>query len=818
MIGIFRKDRIKEFQKLVNEINNLEKEFEKKSQEELRDILNTFKEKIKENENHDKILVQVFAAVREAAKRTIGQRHFDVQLLGGIALAKGMIAQMLTGEGKTITATLSSSFRALFKKGVHIVTVNEYLAKRDTIWMGQIYDYLGFSVGCVTESGSFIYDKNYSETKIELEQKIPQQGSFLVFYEYLRPVTKREAYSADIVYATNHELCFDYLRDHLTLSKFEFNQVTFDLEKRKFYYAIIDEIDSILIDEARTPLIISSIASLPSDFYIKFDEIVKKLEKDVDFEIDEKRKTVLLKDQGVEKVTKLLGYNPYEINDLASINHLTEALRANWLFFKDKDYIVKDGKVLIVDPFTGRILPNRQWSGGLHQAIEAKERVPITPETRTIASLTLQNFFKKYQILAGMTGTAISSAEEFEKIYGLEVVEIPPNKPCIREDLPDVVFVTQEAKWKAIVEKIKELYHKGQPVLVGTVSVENNEYLSSLLKKEGIPHQVLNAKNHEEEGKIIAQAGKFKAVTVATNMAGRGVDIILGGNPPDPEERKKVLELGGLFVLGTERHEARRIDDQLRGRSGRQGDPGKSQFYISLEDDLIKIFGGEKIKNLIEKLNLPKDQPIENKLVTKAIEEAQRKVEGFNFDIRKNLLEYDEVINLQRESVYKLRDDILFEYIDPVDFLHDCFERFYEKNKEIKENLEYVFQTSENVKSVFEEKIKKIEDFFNNENKDFKDSLRVAILRFIDELWAEHLNFLEGLRETIYLRGYAQKDPLIEFRKEATAAFNFFKDNLSFNLLYFIMRIKTEKEYPKVGRNDPCPCGSGLKYKKCHGK
>ena len=815
MFSIF-KNELQKWQPLLNEINNLEKEFEKKSDEEIKNIYQDIRQRVKNGENKEKFLTSVFALVREAAKRTLGQRHYDVQILGGIALAKGMIAQMATGEGKTLTATLAASFHALENRGVHIVTVNDYLAKRDTVWMGQIYDFLGLTVGCLVENNTFLYDPNFQNTS-QTEEKRDTQGSFLVFYEYLRPVTRQEGYKADIVYGTNHEFCFDYLKDHLVTSKFDFVQVSFDLEKRKFYYAIIDEIDNILIDEARTPLIISTFSSLPSDLYYNFDLIAKNLKPDVDFELDEKRRTVALNEEGIEKVIKFLGYNPFEVNDLSAINHLIEALRANWLFFKDRDYIVKDNKVLIVDPFTGRILMNRQWSGGLHQAIEAKEKVPITPENKTIASITLQNFFKKYEILAGMTGTAASSAEEFDKIYNLKVVEIPTNKPCQRKDWPDVIFVSRQAKWKAIVQKIKELYQKGQPVLVGTSSIENNEYLSKLLKEENIPHQVLNAKNHEEEGKIIAQAGKYKMVTVATNMAGRGVDIILGGNPPDSEEREKVVKLGGLFVLGTERHEARRIDDQLRGRAGRQGDPGESQFYVSLEDDLIKIFAGERVKELIEKFKLPEDEPVENKLVTKIIEEAQRKVEGFNFDIRKNLLEYDEVINIQRETIYKLREDILFEKIDPLEFINKNFEEFLNKNND-PTTLSYIFGSTENIKQLFQEKITKIQEFFASEEKNFSESLRIVILRFLDELWSEHLSFLEGLRETIYLRGYGQKDPLIEFRKEATKAFSTFKDNLIFNLLYFLMKVKTEKEYPKVGRNDPCPCGSGLKYKKCHGR
>mgnify|MGYP000691433993 CR=1 FL=1 len=806
IFSFLKKDYIKEWMPTVEKINSLEKDFEKLTDDKLKEKTIEFKERLKKGESLDDILPEAFALVREASKRTLGQRHYDVQLLGGIGLHKGMIVEMMTGEGKTLTATLAAYLNALTGEGVHIVTVNDYLAKRDTVWMGQIYNLLGITVGCIVNEASYLYDPYF--TSEEIDRMRDQTASFKVFYEYLRPVTRKEAYGADIVYGTNHEFGFDYLRDNLEIDKF-------NVVQRGFNYAIVDEADSILIDEARTPLIISGYQQEPAETYYLFDAIAKMLKKDIDFVIDEKKKTVYLTEEGQNRLESILKYNPYKVEDLHAIHHLEQALRANYLFFKDRDYIVKDNQVLIIDEFTGRIMWGRRWSGGLHQAIEAKERVPIQPETKTIAEITIQNLFRKYKKLAGMTGTAATSAEEFYKVYGLDVVVIPPNKPCIRIDHPDKIFLTEKEKWDAVVEKIKELYEIGRPVLVGTTSIEKNELLSKKLKEKGISHQVLNAKNHEEEGKIIAQAGKLKVVTVATNMAGRGVDIILGGNPPNPEESQKVKELGGLFVIGTERHEARRIDNQLRGRAGRQGDPGETQFFISLEDDLIKIFGGEKIKQLLEKLKIEKG-PIEHQLITKAIDEAQAKVEGYNFDIRKHLLEYDDVINAQREKIYSERREILFDNIDLEKFIQKEFEKFLEEDESlIKYSLK--IEGDGEIKEKAQEKFWHHYNFLkeNFDEGGWYNILKITILRIYDYLWAEHLSYLEELKEGVSWRGYAHRDPLVEYKKEALESFENFHRLLRINLIQYLMNMTVKKETPKIGRNDPCPCGSGKKWKKC---
>ena len=653
IFGDANKKYLKKIQPIVEKINSLEKDFENLEDDQLPQKTLELKEKIKEERSLDEVLPEAFALVREAAKRTLKQRHFDVQLIGGIVLHQGKIAEMKTGEGKTLAATLPAYLNALSEKGVHIVTVNDYLAKRDTVWMGQIYYALGLSVGCITHEAAFLYDPTYQPNEEERDKERDEVGGFKVVESFLRPVSRKEAYLADITYGTNNEFGFDYLRDNMAYSPEQRVQ-------RELNYAIIDEVDSILIDEARTPLIISAPDTESSQMYQEFAKIVPRLDPEKDYEIHEKEKAVTLTEAGIEKIEKILGIdNIYEEKGARYLHHLEQALRAEVLFKKDRDYVVRNGEVIIVDEFTGRLMPGRRWSGGLHQAIEAKEGLRVKPESLTLASISFQNYFRMYKKLAGMTGTAATSAEEFDKVYGLEVVVIPTNKPMIRVDLPDVIYKTEKEKYRAVVEKIKECYQKGQPILVGTRSIEKNEYLGKLLEIEGIPHQILNAKNHEREGEIIAQAGRLKSVTIATNMAGRGVDIILGGNPPDPKEAEKVKELGGLFVLGTERHEARRIDDQLRGRAGRQGDPGASQFFLSLEDDLLRIFGGERIKSIMEKLNIPEGQPIESRLVTQAVETAQRRIEGYNFDIRKHLLEYDDVMNIHRDTFYKKRREIL---------------------------------------------------------------------------------------------------------------------------------------------------------------
>jgi preprotein translocase subunit SecA len=797
---------LKKIRPLVEKINSLEKDFDKIPDEKLKEKTFEFKERLKKGETLDDILPEAFALVREAAKRTLGQRHFDVQIMGGIVLHQGKIAEMKTGEGKTLAATLPLYLNALEGKGCHLVTVNDYLARRDTVWMGQIYHFLGLSVGCINHEQSFLYDPDYKKPPEEKEKLRDELGSFYVVEDFLRPCSRKEAYLADITYGTNNEFGFDYLRDNMVYD-------LKDVVQREHHFAIVDEVDSILIDEARTPLIISAPSGEKAKEYFVFAKIAEILKKDKDYEINEKEKNFKWKEEGIINAISLLNRDPWAEADFRTIHKLENAIRAKEFFILDRDYVVKDGEVIIVDEFTGRLMPGRRWSGGLHQAVEAKEYVrgkkEVMPkeESITLATISFQNYFRLYKKLAGMTGTAFTSREEFEKVYNLEVVVIPTHKPMIRIDLPDVVFKTEKAKFKAIVQEIKKRHQTGQPLLVGTRSVEKNEYLSKLLKIEGIPHQVLNAKNHQKEGEIIAQAGKLGAVTVATNMAGRGVDIILGGNPPDEKEKEKVIRLGGLHVIGTERHEARRIDDQLRGRAGRQGDPGSSQFFLSLEDELLQIFGGDNIKRLMEALNFPEDLPIESKLVAKAIEEAQSKVEGYNFDLRKHLLEYDNVMNVHRETFYKKRREILMA-----------------DDEKIREMVHQAI-----LKAHFKE-----EEFLEKERSLGKENLanigRFIILRVFDAFWVDHLEYMEYLKDSVRLRAYAQRDPLVEYKREAHQAFRFFLDRVEEEIGKTMMAISINKieenkkaerrDNPMVlkkgpGRNEPCPCGSGKKYKKC---
>jgi len=803
---------LKGLQPIIDKINSFEPEFEKFSANELRGKTKEFKEKLKNGKTLDDILPEAFALVREASKRTLNQRHFDVQLIGGIVLHQGKIAEMKTGEGKTLAATLPAYLNALEGLGVHIVTVNDYLAKRDTVWMGQIYNALGVSVGCITHESGYIYDERYTaeiqngenrgqdkNTKInEKDKERDIIGGFKVINEFLKPCSKKEAYSADITYGTNNEFGFDYLRDNMVYDKEEEVQ-------RGLNFAIIDEVDSILIDEARVPLIISGEDEGSTEKYYNFAKIIAPLKKDIDYEIDEKTKTAVFTESGQNKVIKSLGFDPWLNNDIITTHQLESALKAKALFFKDRDYTIKNGEVLIIDEFTGRILPGRRWSAGLHQAIEAKEGVVVKPESTTLATITFQNYFRMYKKLAGMTGTALTSAEEFDKVYRLEVVAIPPNKPNIRQDFPDKVFKTEAGKFTAVVREIEELHKNGQPILVGTRSVEKNEYLGKLLEVKGIPHNILNAKNHEREGEIIAQAGKLGAVTIATNMAGRGVDIILGGNPPDPVEAQKVRELGGLHVIGTERHEARRIDNQLRGRSGRQGDPGSSQFFVSLEDDLMRIFGGDKVKSLMTALKIPEDEPIQTNIISKAIESAQQKIEGLNFDARHHLLEYDNVLNKHREIIYKKRKE----------FLHSL---------DLREKILEIFKKLNLVQEDYNKKEKEI----GAEN--MRRLEKIVALRVIDTLWQEHLSYMDHLRDSVRLRAYSGRDPLVEYRNEGHRAFNQLLVTIDANIAENILSarigpVSTPKANAKVignkvqvGRNDPCPCGSGKKYKKCHGR
>ena len=893
---------------LVEEINGLEPKYQNLSDEQLKEQTRGLRERLAEGQTLDDILPEAFALVREAAKRTLGQRHFDVQLLGGMVLHRGQIAEMRTGEGKTLTSTLAVCLNALEGKGVHVITVNDYLARRDAVWMGQVYDLLGLSVGCINHESSFVYDPSFqlasAEKKWDKErdERRDELGNFKVEQSYLRPMTRNEAYLADITYGTNNEFGFDYLRDNMAghLSQ---------MVQRELNYAIIDEVDSILIDEARTPLIISAPAEESTEKYYKFANLVTHLKEGDDFNIDEKMRAATYNEGGQNRVSGLLGYDPWQESRLDDIHHLEEALRASTLFKRDRDYVVQEGEVVIVDEFTGRLMFGRRYSGGLHQAIEAKEKVEIQKESVTLATVTFQNYFRLYKKLAGMTGTAATEAEEFSKIYKLETVVMPTNKPMVRKDLTDRIYKNEEGKFQAIVREIKERNDKGQPVLVGTISIERNEYLAELLAREGVSHQILNAKNHEKEAQIIAQAGRRGAVTVATNMAGRGVDIILGGNPPDADEAEKVRQLGGLHVLGTERHESRRIDNQLRGRSGRQGDPGSSQFYVSLEDDLMRIFGSDRIKSLMTTLGVPDDMPLENGMISRSLEAAQKKVEGHNFDIRKHLVEYDDVINKHREVIYKKRREVLekeniremiLEMVDKeieqVVLFHTADEN--ESNWNIGEIYEatgtiFPLETADRIalsgiQSGAGDKAEdaaartKIIDYLSGlaskayvglEERVGNPELmrrieKATVLRTIDNLWIEHLENIDSLRAGIGLRGYGQRDPLIEYKKEAYQMFAELMNAVNTQVVYSIYKMgmardvavrtaqpkeirlsapaKTmskgggqfagegdpaqapvpaaAKSGPKVGRNDPCPCGAKkengepVKYKNCHGK
>ena len=653
---MFQKRSLEALEEKVKEINALEPEMAALTDDGLGAKSAELRERVKGGEPLDAVASEAFALVREAAKRALGQRPFDVQLIGGLAIHAGAVAEMMTGEGKTLSAVAPAYLNALSGEGVHVVTVNEYLSRRDAVWMGRVYHLLGLTVGSIVPGAAFVYDPTFEIPKSEIaeeDKKVETMGSFLVQQEFLRPVGRREAYQADITYGTNNEFGFDYLRDNLVYR-------VEDRVQRGHSFAIIDEVDSILIDEARTPLIIAAPDAQSSDFYKSFARIALNLAKDEDYEVDEKRKTITIMDAGVEKVEKMIGVqNIYAPENIRLVHYMEESVKAQALFHRDRDYVVKDGQIVIVDEFTGRLLHGRRYQAGLHQAIEAKEGVVVQQESRTYAKISIQNYFRMYKKLSGMTGTAQTSAEEFYKVYHLEVQSIPPNRLLARKDLNDLIYKNFGAKLAAIAADVRERQKKGQPVLLGTTSIAKNEMISAALSQAGIRHEVLNAKNNEREGAIIAQAGRPGAVTVATNMAGRGVDILLGGNPPDPAEGETVRALGGLHVIGTDRHEARRIDNQLRGRSGRQGDPGSTQFFLSLDDDLLRIFGGERIKGIMERFDLPENEPIEFGMVTKAVAQAQEKVEGANFDMRKHLLEYDDVLNQQRKFIYEQRNAIL---------------------------------------------------------------------------------------------------------------------------------------------------------------
>ncbi len=810
---------------LIKEINDLEPSMATLNDSDFKEKTYNLKNSITNGRKLNDVLPESFALVREAAKRTLGERHYDVQLLGGIILHQGKISEMKTGEGKTLVSTLPAYLNSLEGKGVHIVTVNDYLAKRDSQWMGKVFDFLGLKTGCITND--------------------------------LSDEVRKENYNFDITYATNNELGFDYLRDNM---KYDFNEMV----QRGHNYCIVDEVDSILIDESRTPLIISGRVDDKSNLYLLSNEFIKKLQKQ-DFELDEKNKNAILTDAGIDKIEKLSvqkgllkNNNFYDPKNLDLVHHINQALKANFLFKKDTDYIVRDQKVQIIDEFTGRVLGGRRFSDGLHQAIEAKENVDIQEENQTLASITYQNYFRLYRKLSGMTGTAITEAEEFFDIYNLNVVSIPTNREMIRKDFNDQIFRTEEEKHFAITNKILECQKKNQPVLVGTTSIEKSEKISQVLKDKKITHNVLNAKHHEQEANIIAEAGRPGAVTIATNMAGRGTDIKLGGNVN--VDKKKVKDLGGLFIIGTERHESRRIDNQLRGRSGRQGDPGSSIFFISLQDELMRIFGGDSIDGVLKKLGLKKNESIDHPWINKAMERAQKKVEGRNFDIRKTLIKFDDVMNDQRKVIFSQRLKIL-KSNDITSIVTDFFDEIMEiliksKINYEKSNDEKVFITSvknlignalsdqaliELAKDDQKNFINKIKDIFLDKKKErvkivgetqSNDLEKKIFLQIIDFSWRAHLQYLEQLRQVIGLRSYGQKDPLSEFKKEAFRLFEGLLEKIKIDLIKFLINLnivvtEENEQQPKkeqktitnkkVGRNDKCPCGSGKKYKHCHG-
>ena len=837
--------QLKKLRPFVEQVNSFEGKLKSLSHEEIRERTKNWQEDIKaledvkRDEYLNSILPEAYALVRESSSRSLGMRHYDVQILAGVVLHQGKIAEQRTGEGKTLTATLPLYLNALTGGGVHLVTPNDYLSRHGAGWMGPLYNYLGLSVGVIMQERAFVFDPEYEGTEFEDAYSV-----------HLREVSRQEAYQCDITYGTNHEFGFDYLRDNMVRSLSDTVQTNPNGDWGTHNFAIVDEVDSILIDMARTPLIISTADSKPSERYHQANGIVKSLIKDSDYEVEEKYKNVTLTDLGIRRVERLLGVENLYEEDFEMVHLIEQALSANTLYEKDKDYVVKGGAVVIVDQFTGRLLPSNRFSHGLHQAIEAKEGVTIQQESKTLAEISYQNYFRMYGKLAGMTGTAATESEEFFKIYKLEVVIIPTNKPCIRKDNNDVVYKTEAAKFKAVADEIEESYKKGQPVLVGTTSVERSELLHNFLQRRGISHEILNAKNHEREAIIISQAGREGSVTISTNMAGRGVDIILGGDPPDEEMQKRVLEAGGLYVIGTERHESRRIDNQLRGRSGRQGDPGESKFFVSLQDELMRIFGGESVSRIMDKFGLDENIPLEAGIVSRSIENAQKRVEGFNFDRRKRLVEMDDIMNTHREVIYKLRRRIL---------------ELGEGDATYKDWLVEKFSSSSSLNS----------EIWDGREKDFGKKTWYQIVSgfgcpVIDYLWMDHLVDMDQVREGIGLRGYAQRDPMVEYKREGHERFEILvskvysmvgdrlasiskdavpvkkderagKDKLTYHKGEIETGVsqegiemqeakvvdssgrelkveKVESGKEKVGRNDPCPCGSGKKFKNCHGK
>lgn len=729
---------LKAVKPLIAEINGREVETAGLSDQGIKDEVGKLRQRIRDGATTDDVLVEMFALTREAAKRTLGLRHYDVQMIGGIILHRGKITEMRTGEGKTLVGTLPAALNALAGKGVHVVTVNDYLSRRDAVWMGQIYAALGLTVGVVNHDASYLYDPNHAEEDAVRDEV----GSYKVVYEFLRPCTRKEAYAADITYGTNSEFGFDYLRDNIEYEKT-------NLRQREHAYAIVDEIDSILIDEARTPLIISAPSREGENLYTQFAEIARQLKAEEHYTVDEKLKSIALTNAGIEAAERLLGIdNIYTEKGIKYVHHLETAVRAKALFTRDKEYVIRDGEAVIVDEFTGRLQPGRRWSDGLHQAVEAKEGVAIQQESKTFASITYQNYFRMYEKLSGMTGTALTSQEEFFTVYNLEVIPIPTNRPIARIDHTDLIYQNEKGKFAAIVNKVKEVHAKGQPILIGTASIESNERLSAALTLAEVEHTMLNAKNHEREGEIIAAAGRVGAVTLATNMAGRGVDIKLGGPEATKEQVEQVKALGGLFVLGTERHEARRIDNQLRGRAGRQGDPGETQFYVSMDDSLMRVFGGDRVKSLMGTFKIPEDQPIEMKMLANSLEGAQTRIEGFHFDARKQILAYDDVLNMQRQVVYTRRHKLLLE-----------------DREEVARMMEETRLAAHDGGAAFSAKAAELgEEVFYN-------LFRRFALQMIDVLWVEHLEVMSYTRNSVNLRAYGQRDPLIEYRKEGTRLF-----------------------------------------------
>lgn len=907
---------------IVAEVNALEEDYRRLSDDELKAVTPKLKERFSKGETVEDILPDAFAAVREAGRRFLNMRHFDVQLIGGAVLHEGKIAEMRTGEGKTLVATLPAYLNALTGQGVHIVTVNDYLAKRDASWMGAIYHALGLTVGCLQNEGSLIYDPSASKAAEDAAKAVERKDGAVSFAavagENMRPCTRKEAYAADITYGTNHEFGFDYLRDNMVddISR---------MVQRGLSYAIVDEVDNILIDEARTPLIISGPARESGSEYRRFAQLAKRMTKGEHYEVEEKHKQISLTAEGIAHVEKLLNVeNLYDPQHQALTHFVENAVRADALYQRDTDYVVKDGEVIIVDEFTGRLMNGRRWSDGLHQAVEAKEGIEVRRETITYATITLQNYFRMYKKLAGMTGTAATEAEEFFKIYKLEVVQVPTNKPMVREDHSDLIYKTEAAKWDAAADRIVELSRAGRPVLVGTTSIEKSEKLAALLKRKGVQHEVLNAKQHEREAHIVAQAGAAGSVTVSTNMAGRGTDIILGGNPDAlkmareewQKEHEKVVAMGGLFVLGTERHEARRIDNQLRGRTGRQGDPGETQFYISTEDDLMRRFGGNRIKATMNLFGWEDNVPIENRMVTRSVQAAQTKVEGHHFEVRKHLVDYDDVVNTHRDVIYKLRRKVLegqdlrpiiVEYVQKeaasivAERLKDDpstwdTEGFYKEIKTVFPSLEALSAEDEltalRPDEIQEQLAEYGEKMYDRRTQEFGPEVmkaleRAIMLRTIDAEWVEHLTAMENMRQGIGLEAVGQRDPLVSYKRQAYDMFRSLLSTIESQVARTIFRVALAQQpqarpaavqaaarqdgraapsakqagrpvprpavaqpgaasavkaaqvisgrpsvlaaatrghgmdisvaRQKVGRNDPCPCGSGKKYKKCHG-